>query len=136
LNSGTARARFLKPVYDGDRIEIALGAGGELELRSRGEVCATGSAELPAESTPIPQVPRAQMPAERPAATRAAFESRPVLGSIVTEITPELASAYLAKIEESLPIYSAENLVHPGLLLSQANEILIRQLCAAALGPR
>src|SRR5258705_8230026 len=51
LERGLIEARFVKPVYDG---EIAKLAGEEsngvlsIEVHSRGELCATGSASLPA----------------------------------------------------------------------------------------
>src|SRR5712672_3585610 len=51
LERGLIEARFVKPVYDG---EIAELAGEEsngvlsIEVHSRGELCATGSASLPA----------------------------------------------------------------------------------------
>src|SRR5215469_12933905 len=51
LERGRLAARFVKPGYDGEIAEVsALEDGGALtiEVVSRGEVCATGSASLPA----------------------------------------------------------------------------------------
>ena len=51
LERGLIEARFVKPVYDGEDAAIA---GSEsdgmlsIEVESRGEVCATGTASLPA----------------------------------------------------------------------------------------
>jgi hypothetical protein len=50
LERGLMDARFLKPVYDGETVEIT-GSESEgvlaIEVLSRGELCATGSASLP-----------------------------------------------------------------------------------------
>src|SRR4051795_7752118 len=51
LERGVIEARFVKPVYDGEIAEITgLGNDGGLsiEVRSRGELCATGTSSLPA----------------------------------------------------------------------------------------
>src|SRR5689334_12570924 len=51
LERGLIEARFVKPVYDGETAEVrADEANGALtlEVQSRGELCATGSASLPA----------------------------------------------------------------------------------------
>src|SRR5438309_9324447 len=52
LERGTAECRFLKPVYDGDMATVTAtenGDGLEIAVESRGELCATGHARLPAE---------------------------------------------------------------------------------------
>src|ERR1700759_3782802 len=51
LERGLIEARFVKPVYDGETAEVAgVENDGALtvEVRSRGELCATGTASLPA----------------------------------------------------------------------------------------
>src|SRR6516225_4531300 len=51
LEHGTAECRFSKPVYDGDRVTVNAGEsddGIDIKLESRGVLCATGSAALPA----------------------------------------------------------------------------------------
>src|SRR5215471_21223892 len=51
LEHGLIEARFVKPVYDGEiaTVSAAEDAGGlTIEVESRGEVCATGTASLPA----------------------------------------------------------------------------------------
>ena len=53
LERGLIEARFVKPVYDGETTEVrADEAGGALtlEVQSRDELCATGSASLPSSS--------------------------------------------------------------------------------------
>src|SRR6476659_8624277 len=51
LERGLIEARFVKPVYDGEIAELTgreTGNGLTIELSSRGELCATGTASLPA----------------------------------------------------------------------------------------
>ncbi len=50
LECGLIEARFVKPVYDGEIAEIRAeeGDGGlTIEVESRGQLCATGTASLP-----------------------------------------------------------------------------------------
>ena len=54
LERGTGDCKFGKPVYEGDIAEIVAdetAAGLDLRVISRGELCATGSAALPASVT-------------------------------------------------------------------------------------
>lgn len=125
LAGGTLNARFQKPVYDGESVEVSLSEAGEVTLTSRGVVCASGQAAPGPTEAVVPQLPHGELPKQRPEAARAAFEQQPVLGSITRELTEELVSGYLATIGESLPVYSEADLVHPGLLLGEANEVLM-----------
>src|SRR5215475_11704102 len=52
LERGLIEARFIKPVYDGENAELRAAENDgvlAIEVESRGEICATGSASLPAE---------------------------------------------------------------------------------------
>src|ERR1700736_2295213 len=56
LERGLIEARFLSPVYDGETAEIAGDESGgvvSIEVKSRGALCATGSAALPASAPAI-----------------------------------------------------------------------------------
>ena len=78
LERGLIEARFVKPVYDG---EDAVVAGAEsdgvlaIEVESRGELCATGTASLPASA---PSIALADF---KPVA--AVAERRPVSGELL-----------------------------------------------------
>src|SRR6202521_1935285 len=51
LERGSAECRFLKPVYDGEIATVTATAAADalaIEVSSRGELCATGQAWLPA----------------------------------------------------------------------------------------
>src|SRR5437868_6933826 len=57
LERGLIDARFVKPVYDGETAEVtAEEADGVLsiEVKSRGQLCATGTASLPVSVPAIP----------------------------------------------------------------------------------
>src|SRR5271165_3661849 len=50
LERGTAKCRLIKPVYDGDIVTVTASetaTGLDLRLECRGELCASGHAELP-----------------------------------------------------------------------------------------
>src|SRR5579871_5436577 len=86
LERGLIDARFLKPVYDGEDVELtARESDGalELEVESRGEICATGSAQLP-EAAPtfdIADYREVAPVAERHPVSSASFELGSWLGT-------------------------------------------------------
>src|SRR5689334_23560347 len=56
LERGLIEARFVKPVYDGEIADVSAADGEGLlsiAVESRGQLCATGSASLPA---PVPSI--------------------------------------------------------------------------------
>src|SRR3979409_2574435 len=56
LERGLIDARFVKPVYDGEIADVTAGGKGEglsIEVKSRGQLCATGTASLPASAPAI-----------------------------------------------------------------------------------
>jgi acyl dehydratase len=137
LERGLIEARLVKPVYDG---EIADVRGREsdgvllIEVESRGQLCATGSASVPA-SAPLFSLSDF-------AATAAATERKPVdaasyqlgkwLGAVPRSWAGDAASEYLADIRETETIYAQEGLGHPGLLPRVMNKVLVDN---AILGP-
>ena len=59
LERGLIEARFLKPVYDGEMAELTGDESNgvlSIQVQSRGELCATGTASLPA-SAPHSRLP-------------------------------------------------------------------------------
>jgi acyl dehydratase len=137
LERGRIDARFVKPVYDGETAVVTAAevAGGfALRVESRGELCAIGSAALPASA---PQVQIAQFPDTPPVATRlpvnsASYELGQWLGTAPQLWDGEALSGYLADVRESDPIYTAEGLQHPGILQRIMNRALVEN---AMLGP-
>jgi hypothetical protein len=134
LERGVAECRFLKPVYDGDMTTVTAtenGTGLEISVESRGELCATGRATLPAaESVPpdlsdFRQVP--QRP-ERPPADERSLAEGTWLGIDPYPVTPEMAARYLADSHESATIYAEEGLIHPRDVLRSCNFVLSRNV--------
>jgi acyl dehydratase len=137
LEWGLIEARFVKPVYDG---EIAVVTGSEsagvlaIEVESRGELCATGSASLPASAPTMSLSDYIEVAAvsERKAVSAASYEPGKWLGTLPRAWAGADAAAYLADVRESDPIYASEGLGHPGLLQRVMNRVLVDN---AILGP-
>jgi acyl dehydratase len=126
LARGETACRLLKPVYDGEiavASAAATAAGLELTVESRGEVCAAGSAALPAEAAPMPQgfAKAPAPPQSRPPADEAGLRPGRTLAINPLALTEEYLRQYLADVRESAPIYAAEGLLHPGTILRTAN---------------
>jgi acyl dehydratase len=137
LERGLIEARFVKPVYDG---EIANVTGEEsdgvlsIEVESRGQLCATGSASLPASvpSVSISDFPEIAAVTERKPVHAASYELGKWLGTVPRAWAGEAAQEYLNEVRERDPIYAREGLGHPGLLQRVMNKVLVDN---AILGP-
>jgi acyl dehydratase len=137
LERGLIEARFVKPVYDG---EIANVTGEEsdgvlsIEVESRGQLCATGSASLPASvpSVSISNFPEIAAVSERKPVNAASYELGKWLGTVPRAWAGEAAQEYLNEVRERDPIYAREGLGHPGLLQRVMNKVLVDN---AILGP-
>lgn len=141
LARGCIESRFLKPVYDGAEVLVTATpeADGALGLRveSGGALCATGRAWLPAVAETAPDLrdwPRQAPPdeANRPPASEAALAPGLWLGTRDEPMSEAVLAAYLAGVAETDPIYAAEGLVHPGLVLRLCNRALTQNV---VLGP-
>ncbi|HZT89999.1 MAG TPA: hypothetical protein VFA12_18655 [Stellaceae bacterium] len=138
LERGTAECRFLKPLYGGDAVTvtgISRGEGLEIAVEARREVCAMGTAALPAEATAPPAL--AEFPADaqrrtRPPADETSLAVGTWLGIEPLAMTEELAAKYLSDERETLPLYAAEGLIHPVVVPRLCNFALNRNV---ALGP-
>jgi acyl dehydratase len=137
LARGHIEARFVKPVYDGETAELtATEESGVLaiEVHSRGELCATGSAALPA-SPPLVSIEhykQVEPVAERKPVSHSSYQLGGWLGTIPRDWSGDAAKEYLADIRETDPIYLREGLGHPGLLPRVMNKVLVDN---AILGP-
>ena len=137
LERGAMDARFIKPVYDGESVEVAAEETGEglaLTAVSRGEVCATGHAAL-REAPPRLQLD--DFPVVAAAAQRAPVNAQSYAVGSWLGIPPfrqGLAAMqdYLAGIRETEPLFAREAIVHPGMLLRTMNWALMEN---AVLGP-
>lgn len=137
LERGLIDARFVKPVYDG---EIADVTGEEsdgaltIAVESRGQLCATGSATLPAAapSVSISDFSEAAPVAERRPVDAMSYRLGQWLGTVPRTWAGEAATEYLADVRETDPIYAREGFSHPGLLQRIMNKVLVDN---AILGP-
>ncbi len=137
LERGLIEARFVKPVYDG---EIAELAGEEsngvlsIEVHSRGDLCATGSASLPASapSMSLADFEAVAAVAERKPVDANSYEVGNWLGAVPRTWAGDAATEYRSDIRETDTIYAREGLGHPGLLPRVMNRVLVDN---AVLGP-
>lgn len=136
LSAGAIDVRFRQPVYDGDQVVAHAEADGvdvALELRGPdGTVRAVGRAAPRASRPPdLERFAETPPPDVLVEATPDALRVGP-LGSIREDATAGTTQQYLSDISETLPVYRAEGVVHPGALLRMVNALLVRNV---ALGP-
>jgi hypothetical protein len=137
LERGLIEARFVKPVYDGEITDIR---GEEsdgvisIEVESRGELCATGTASLPAAapSFSIANYPETAPVTEREPVSVTSYQAGQWLGSMPRSWVGEAADEYLNEVRERDTIYSREGLGHPGTLQRVMNKVLVDN---AIMGP-
>jgi acyl dehydratase len=140
LARGAAECRFLKPVYDGAPVRVTAeaedGAALVLRVESGGTPCAAGRAWMPDEPPDVGPTagdrPWNAPPAERPPASEATLAPGAWLCTAPERITTEALAGYLRGISEADPLYAAEGLVHPGLILRLCNRALTQNV---VLGP-
>ncbi|KRQ93367.1 hypothetical protein [Bradyrhizobium valentinum] len=137
LERGLIDARFVKPVYDGEMAELTAEESNSvlsIEVQSRGELCATGTASLPASvpAVSIADYKEVAAVAERRPVNAASYEVGKWLGTTPRDWAGDAAREYLDDIREADPIYAREGLGHPGLLQRVMNRALVDN---AILGP-
>ena len=105
-----------------------------IEVESRGELCATGSASLPpaAPSFSLSDFVETAAVGERKPVNAASYELGKWLGAVPRSWPADAAREYLADIRETEAIYAREGLGHPGLLPRVMNKVLVDN---AILGP-
>lgn len=126
LRSGRLALRFVRPVYDGERVTVGVADGTISVAGPEGDVRAEGTAEMRTSApTPLDAYDDVPLP-PAPAA-------RPELGEFGTVVVPTEAGAcadYARRIGDPSPV--AAEVVHPGLMLRAVNAAL---MCNVALGP-
>jgi hypothetical protein len=137
LEHGLIDARFIKPVYDGEVTDVTAEENNgvlDIEVHSRGDLCATGSASLPAAAPAFSLADYREVPAvaERKQVNATSYEIGKWLGTTPRRWAGAAASEYLADIREGDPIFAREGLGHPGLIQKVMNRVLVDN---AILGP-
>jgi hypothetical protein len=139
LEAGSMSARFVRPVYDGERVAITgEQRGHELTLEltgADGVVRAMGRAALGApvagdDDADVP--PQAPVPDDPPPASAESLRPGTLLGSLDAVFDASKAAEYLAAVRERLPLYTDSAVAHPGWLLRFANTVLATNV---VLGP-
>lgn len=139
LEHGAMSAKFIKPVYDGEKVQAraTIAQNDPIEMRLEllnrsSEICAIGSASLPNPSSALdPNEYPFRPPAQLRPASIASFSIGDKLGSFEfdLDLKGEMPK-FLDNVVETSPIY--DSTCHPAFWIAQANEILMRNI---ALGP-
>jgi len=137
LERGLIEARFVRPVYDGELTDVTGEESNgvlSIQVESRGELCATGTASLPqaAPAFSLSDFVEVAAPAERKPVNPASYAMGKWLGAVPRAWAADAAREYLADIRETETIYAREGLGHPGLLPRVMNKVLVDN---AILGP-
>ena len=137
LERGLIEARFVKPVYDGETADVTAAESNgvlSIEVMSRGQLCATGTASLPtaAPNISIADYKAVAAVAERKPVDATSYELGKWLGTAPRAWAGEAAQEYLTDVRETDSIYAREGLGHPGLLQRVMNKVLVDN---AILGP-
>jgi acyl dehydratase len=137
LERGLIEARFVKPVYDGEIAEVTAEENNgvlSIEVESRGELCATGTASLPpaAPSFSLSDFVETAAVSDRKPVNAVSYELGKLLGAVPRSWPADAAREYLADIRETEAIYTRDGLGHPGLLPRVMNKVLVDN---AILGP-
>ncbi len=137
LMRGAMEARFTKPVYEGESVEVSAeetAEGMAIAVESRGEVCATGHASLREEAPALAldNFPTVAAVAQRLPVTPQSYTVGAWLG--IPPFRQGIAAMrdYLEGISETEPLFAHEAIVHPGMLLRTFNWALMEK---AILGP-
>jgi acyl dehydratase len=129
LAGGRVAVRFRRPVYDGERVEVAGPVDALTLTGPDGVVRAVGSADPPAPHSPRRVLPASPAPTRRIATDEVTLGS---LGDVAVRVTPTDNVSYVDAIGEPHQHYRDEAVAHPGGLLRLVNLILMSHV---ELGP-
>ncbi len=137
LSQGRIRARFNRPVYDGD--EATLSAAGDadelgLALSARGETCGVGTAWRVDESSAPDLRPEAELPRpeDRPPASPASLPAGRVLGSLKEIYFADVGRTHIDNTRQQPEVFDGGDIANPAYLLRRANYVLAQSV---KLGP-
>lgn len=129
LAGGQMRARFLKPVYDGDTAEVSsaeTAEGLDLTIKARGDLCATGSARQLGANAPPVLLATAPMPDPdtRPPASVDSLKPGETLGTLRETYTRAEGLDHIAAVWDDAALYDDGRIANAGWLLRRANYVL------------
>lgn len=138
LSQGRIRARFNRPVYDGDAATLnaeEAGAGAlSLTLEARGETCGAGTAwrDDPAAAPAIQLEAELPLPDARPPASPESLQVGRVLGSLKEIYFADVGRAHLENTRQDPEPFEGGDIANPAYLLRRANYVLAQSV---RLGP-
>jgi hypothetical protein len=129
LSAGYMRARFVKPVYDGDPTTVTSNEVGEelqLAVSARGEACASGTAKPRGAAAPAKLLPIAVMPDydTRPPASMGSLAPGLTLGVLRETYTCEEGLAHIEAVRDDAALYEGGRIANAAWLLRRANYVL------------
>jgi hypothetical protein len=138
LSQGRIRARFNRPVYDGDAATLAAEAPDDgtlsLALEARNQACGAGTAWRD-DPAPCPDIqPEADLPAPeaRPPASPESLPVGRVLGSLKEIYFADVGRAHLDNTRQDPAMFAGGDIANPAYLLRRANYVLAQSV---RLGP-
>lgn len=138
LSRGRVRARFNRPVYDGDRATVTAKEAGDggltLTLEARGETCGAGEAWRE-DNGALPDIqPEAELPApdSRPPASPESLPVGRVLGSLKEIYFADVGRTHLENTRQDPAAFGGGDIANPAYLLRRANYVLAQSV---RLGP-
>ena len=139
LERGHMEGRFGKPIYDGETATVTAkerDGGLDIQIESRGIICGTGRATLPAgpASAVLDDFKIATPPDHdhRPPADEQSYKVGAWLNIRPFSFSADQQAEYLKSICEADPIYAKEGIIHSGTVLRACNWALTHN---AKMGP-
>lgn len=138
LSQGRVRARFNRPVYDGDTATLTAEATGKdglsLSLEARGEICGAGTAwrDDPAAAPELQPEAELPLPDARPPASPDSLPVGRVLGSLKEIYFADVGRAHLEATRQDPEAFQGGDIANPAYLLRRANYVLAQSV---RLGP-
>jgi hypothetical protein len=130
LAGGHMRARFHKPVYDGDPTTVTSESDGAdgltLACSARGLACAEGSARRAGAAAPAKLLGVADMPSmeTRPKASMESLKVGSTLGTLREVYTRELGLEHIEAVRDDAALYDGGRIANAAWLLRRANYVL------------
>ena len=140
LERGTVSAKFIHPIYDGERVRAEAKVISyeedpfqfELQLlNSENSLCAVGRAATPVNLPSInpTEYPAKALPTEenRWPATIQAVSAGEILGSLDFTFQVDSQKEFLENLRDDSPLYrAADGVCHPAFWIAQANEVFMQ----------